>query len=225
MAKAWMPGVERIDGGRDRTVAGVGAPRAVWTVTGSDPHVWSATDEARRLIHEGRTAHLVWNPVSGEIVQLLAATRRAGMPLGGAGTEGHRRDPGDEGRVCVVVAVVGTEKEPFTGGPMVGRSAILDWLDSWEVSRRWPAGPPGRQGAEGAETAESARVWSRGGHFGHDQVPGATSTAPGRISPERVLSEGDGPTGPRAAEQGPGALTDDARVSRTHHGPRPSVIT
>lgn len=55
MAKAWMPGAERIDGGTTRTSGGVGAPRAVWTVTGTDPNMWSAREEATRLVHEGRT--------------------------------------------------------------------------------------------------------------------------------------------------------------------------
>ena len=161
MAKAWMPGAERIDGGPAHTVKGAGAPRAVWTVTGSDPGVWSAAEEARRLLHEGRTTHLVWNPVSGEVVQLLAATRRAGMALGGTTIFGRHLDHGDEGRVCLVVAVVGTKERPFTDGPMTGLSTLLGWLDSWGVSRTWPAGPPGRRGVGGGATVEAAvRCWS-----------------------------------------------------------------
>ncbi|AFR06703.1 hypothetical protein B005_3480 [Nocardiopsis alba ATCC BAA-2165] len=188
MAKVWMPGAERIDGGTSRTAAGAGAPRAVWTVTGSDPRTRSAREEARRLIREGRTTHLVWNPVSGEIVQLLAATRRGALPLGGTPLERRLLDHGDEGRVCLVVAVVATEPEPFTDGPMVGLDPLLAWLDSWGVSRHWPAGAPGRRNGRRPTRQETTRAWSRGGHFGHDQVPGSVSTAPGHISPERVAT-------------------------------------
>lgn len=218
MAKAWMPGAERIDGGLVRTVNGVGAPRVVWTVTGTDPTVWSARGEARRLIHQGGATHLVWNPVSGKVAQSLAATRRAGIVLGGASTGGHHLDHGDEGRVCVVVAVVATEREPFTDGPMVGLFALLEWLDSWGVPRTWPAGSPGF-GSMGSEQAR--RTWSRGGHFGHDQVPGSTSTAPGHIRPERVLAG----FSDVAKKQEVGALSGDSSASDEHPEWKPSVMT
>lgn len=221
MAKAWMPGAERIDGGPAHTVKGAGAPRAVWTVTGSDPGVWSAAEEARRLIQEGRTTHLVWNPVSGRVVQLLAATRRAGMALGGTAIFGRHLDHGDEGRVCLVVAVVGTRERPFTDGPMTGLSTLLEWLDSWGVSRTWPAGPPGRTGVGGGATVEAAvRCWSRGGHFGHDQVPGSVAHAPGPVSVGRLLSGG----GPGASGgQGAPPFPKGSVRPRSHQEPQPSV--
>lgn len=219
MAKAWMPGAERIDGGPVRTANGVGAPRAVWTVTDSDPGVWSAAEEARRLVHEGRTTHLVWNPVSGQVVQLLAATRRAGMALGHTTTHGHYLDHGDEGRVCLVVAVVDTKARPFTNGPMTGLSALLEWLDSWGVSRAWPAGPPGNR-AVGVE--ETVRRWSRGGHFGHDQVPGSVATAPGPVSPGRILSGGGAGA---SGGQGVPPLPRGSGMPLAHQDPQPSVVT
>lgn len=218
MAKAWMPGAERIDGGLVRTINGIGAPRAVWTVTGTDPNAWSAREEARRLIHEGAAAHLVWNPVNGKVAQSLAATHRAGIALGGASMGEHHVDHGDEGRVCLVVAVVATEGEPFTEGPMVGLFGLLEWLDSWGVPRTWPAGPPGFKNM-GPEQAR--RTWSRGGHFGHDQVPGSTSTAPGHIHPERVLAGFSG----LAKEQEVKAPSGDSSTSDEHPEWRPSVMT
>jgi hypothetical protein len=190
MAQAWMPGAERIDGGTARTATGTGAPRAVWTVTGTDPNMWSAREEALRLVDEGRTAHLVWNPSSGRAAQILAATRRSGLVLGHTSRYGRFLDHGDEGRVCLVVAVVSTEKEPFTDGPLVGLAPILDWLESWGVPRSWPAGPPGLCGERRPGPEEATRTWSRGGHFGHDQVPGSLATAPGRVDPAHVLSAG-----------------------------------
>ncbi|MEU3016633.1 hypothetical protein ABZ635_04455 [Nocardiopsis sp. NPDC007018] len=187
MARAWMAGAERIAGATVRTAPGVGAPRAVWTVTGTDPETWSAREEALRLVREGGAAHLVWNPRTGAVAQALAATRRSGLPLGSTPWSGRELDHGDEGRVCLVVAVVSPEHEPFTDGPLAGLEPILDWLGSWGVPRTWPAGPPGRERAHRPGTAERARAWSRGGHFGHDQVPGSTSTAPGRVDPEHLL--------------------------------------
>ncbi|NYH54045.1 hypothetical protein HNR06_003634 [Nocardiopsis arvandica] len=185
MAEAWMPGTERLDGGSVRTPPGIGAPRAVWTVTESDPEAWSAHEEARRMVDEGRAAHLVWNPLTGEVVQTLAATRRGRLALGGTDQHGLHLDHGHEGRVCLVVAAIAFRETPFTDGPMRGLTPILAWLDSWEVARDWPAGPPGR---EGAKAGEAARRWARGGHFGHDQVPGSSAKGPGRLDTARLLA-------------------------------------
>lgn len=190
MAKAWMPGAERLDGGATRTPPGTGAPRAVWTVTGSDPGAWSAREEALRMVGESRAAHLVWNPVTGETVQTLAATRRASLELGSTDLYGHHLDHGHEGRVCLVVSVVAFRETPFTDGPMHGLARVLAWLDSWGVRREWPAGTPG---GDGAKAQEAARVWARGGHFGHDQVPGSSAKGPGKLAVRDLLAAGSAP--------------------------------
>ncbi|WP_017584338.1 hypothetical protein [Nocardiopsis valliformis] len=234
MAKAWMPGAERIDGGTTRTAGGVGAPRAVWTVTGTDPNMWSAREEATRLVHEGRTPHLVWNPLTGAVAQILAATRRSELLLGHTSRYGQHLDHGDEGRVCLMIAVVSTEKEPFTDGPLVGLAPVLEWLGSWGVERGWPAGPPGLWGERRPSEEEQSRTWSRGGHFGHDQVPGSASTAPGRVDPEQLLIAGTREVSPvPAPAPGPrsGSVPEAAatarppQLPREHPEPQPSVIT
>lgn len=204
MVKAWMPGAERLDGGVSRTAPGTGAPRAVWTVTGSGPGARSAREEARRLLDEGRTAHLVWNPLTGGVAQVLPATRRGRLEPGRPPQRGRYPDRGLEGRVCLLVAVAAAREAPFTDGPMRGLVPILEWLDSWGVERIWPAGPPG------ADRVDAARTWARGGHFGHDQVPGSTSEGPGRLDTARLLAGG-----PHEG-QTPQKL-------RTRTGPRPSA--
>ena len=160
------------------------------------------------MLDGGRTSHLVWNPLTGEVVQTLAATRRGRLDLGGTRPHGRPLDHGHEGRVCLVVAVVASREEPFTDGPMCGREPILAWLDSWGVARVWPAGRPGTGGG----TAEdAARLWARGGHFGHDQVPGSCSKGPGRIDTARLL--------------GCAPPTDERlRLPDTPPRPRPSAI-
>ncbi|MFD6949459.1 hypothetical protein A6A08_04985 [Nocardiopsis sp. TSRI0078] len=202
MAQAWMPGTDRLGGGTARTPPGIGAPRTVWTVTESDPGAWSAHKEARRMVDEGHPAHLVWNPLTGEVVQTLAATRRSRLALGGTHQYGLHLDHGHEGRVCLVVAAVASREAPFTDGPMHGLAPILAWLDSWGVERAWHAGPPGR---EGAKAGEAVRRWARGGHFGHDQVPGSSAKGPGRLDTARLLAAGPPVEGaPRAPRARPG---------------------
>lgn len=205
MAQAWMPGAERLDGESERTPPGAGAPRAVWTVTGSDPRTRSARQEARRLVSEGRAPHLVWNPLTGEVVQTLAATRRGRLSLGDTHQYELHLDHGHEGRVCLVIAVVSPRETPFTEGPMRALAQILGWLDSWGVERVWRAGSPGAQAA-----GEVARVWARGGHFGHDQVPGSTVEGPGALDTARLLARA-----PSGAPEGTHLLPE----------PRPSAMT
>ena len=84
-----------------------------------------------------------------------------------------------EGRLCVQIGVLGSPREPFTSFQMIGLAAILGWLDSWQIPRRWPAGPPAsyRQLAR----PRSRAVWARGGHYGASQVPGCVHLGPGGI--------------------------------------------
>ncbi|MEE2035760.1 hypothetical protein Q8791_00795 [Nocardiopsis sp. CT-R113] len=216
MAKAWMPGAERLDGGTTRTPPGAGAPRAVWTVTGSDPGSWSAQEEARRLVGEGRATHLVWNPLTGGTVQTLAATRRCRLELGSTDLYEQHLDHGHEGRVCLVVSVVAFRETPFTDGPMHGLGPLLAWLESWGVRRAWPAGPPG---GDGPKPEEAARAWARGGHFGHDQVPGSSAKGPGRLDTAFLLSAGTEPSG-AGGDTVPGLLS---RSPHTDPAPQPSA--
>ena len=205
MGYAWMPGVSylgaREDGGRLRG----GAPRVVWQTLDTDPRLVSAKSAAQHLDQAGRPVHLVWNPLTGETVQLVSALR-AGRRLGGgnwpgsepAGTfddrgAGASSGVGTEGRVCIQIAVVALAWEPFTEGPLTCLEPIISWLDSWHIPRRWPAGRPAP--FEQAHAGQrSRRLWACGGHFGASQVPACTAVGPGAIETERLT----GPAAPAA---------------------------
>lgn len=178
-----------------------GAPRVVWMTLGLDPQVISAYSAAQRFIQLGRPPHLVWNPITGETVQILPIVR-AGCALIPASELDLERPVADErsaalivepsedipdvhtqGRLCVQVGVVAFGWEPFTSGPMTGAGPILDWLDSWSISRRWPAGPPAAF-AKAHTVPRSRKLWSFGGHFGASQVPGCAAAGPGAIDVE-----------------------------------------
>lgn len=160
-----------------------GAPRAVWLTVGP----LSVQSAARRLIAGQRPPHLVWDPVTGEVVQLISVLRAA-RALGAPDPvrpSGHTRtsDVNTEGRVCVQVGVVAPPSGPFTDGPLAGLGEILAWLDSWAVARQWPAGPP----ASGSQ--RNRALWARGGHFGASQVPGCENPGPGAIDIDRLTGE------------------------------------
>ena len=93
MTDAWMPGAERIPAPADGGCMKGGAPRAVWLPVYANPLELSARAAAERLIQLGRPSHLVWNPVSGDVAQLIPAVR-AGRALGWPESQGWLDGPG-----------------------------------------------------------------------------------------------------------------------------------
>ena len=220
----------RVRAEADGGALGGGAPRVVWLTLGSLANSVSVQSAAERLAAEHRPCHLVWNPVTGELAQLISVLR-AGRALGAPDrldwtpVRIHRRpeNVNAEGRVCVQIGVLAVAAEPFTNGPLIGVEAIMSWLDSWGVPRRWPGGQPGswaecgraaaaaRSGVGGvgvdvgvgigggaigsaAGGVEGSRAaWARGGHFGASQVPGCAHVGPGTIDIHRLT--GSGPHG------------------------------
>lgn len=192
MADAWMPSARCIRAETDGGQLGGGAPRVVWLTLGTDDRVVSVCSAAQRLNQESRPPHLVWDPLTGDVAQLVPIVR-AGCALGTpedleyAPDKLPHRQAGVncEGRLCVQIGVLASAKDPFTSYQMIGLGEILDWLDSWEIPRRWPAGQPApyRQAAR----PRSRALWALGGHFGASQVPECESIGPGGIDIDQLI--------------------------------------
>jgi hypothetical protein len=209
-----MQGASQLRAAADGGPLRGGAPRAVWLTAEADPRTVSARSAAERLIKLGRPPHLVWNPVAGEIVQLVPIVRAgcmlgcpeglrlaeppgtaagwpaelpagAGPPEPGPSPVGLLDSTNAEGRRCVQIAVVAYAWDPFTSGPMTGLKPILDWLDSWQISRHWPAGPP-EPFPYAIAARRDRRLWARGGHFGASQVPCPGTSGPGALDITRL---------------------------------------
>jgi hypothetical protein len=187
-----MPGARRIRAKADGGQMQGGAPRVVWLTLGTDPRAVSVVSAAQRLRDEERPCHLVWDPVSGCIAQMLPVVRAACA----LGTREHIYYepffPGRtasavnrEGRMCVQIAVLASAGDPFTSYPMTRLGEILGWLDSWHIPRRWPAGQPAPF-RQDEHRPRSRSLWARGGHFGASQVPGCTSMGPGCIDIDQL---------------------------------------
>jgi hypothetical protein len=163
----------------------------VWLTLDADPRVISVCSAAQRLVQENRPCHLVWDPLTGDLAQLLPIVR-AGCALGTAENIEYApgklpyRPPGvnREGRLCVQIGVLGSPRDPFTSYQMMGLGAILAWLDSWQIPRRWPAGAPAPFRA--STRARSRALWALGGHFGASQVPDCESIGPGSIDIDQI---------------------------------------
>jgi hypothetical protein len=208
-----MPGARRIRAQTDGGPLKGGAPRVVWQALGADPRLISACSAAQRLDQEGRPPHLVWNPLSGDIIQLIPILR-AGCSLGGPERLDDERGAAPqplppvntEGRLCVQIGVMAWPWEPFTSGPMNGVEAILGWLDTWRVPRRWPAGRPAPSMLARAGTRSRA-LWASGGHYGASQLPGCEAAGPGDIDIDLLTGPEvtRHPAAPRQGGESPGA--------------------
>jgi len=199
VAHAWMPEARRIRADTDGGPLIGGAPRAVWLTLGTAPGAVSVQSAAQRLISERRPCHLIWDPVTGDVAQLISILR-AGRALGAADhldwapgrVRVNAENVNAEGRVCVQIGVLGHPGQPFTDGLLAGIEEIVSWLDSWGVGRRWPAGRPegyrvDMPAAAAALADRRSRVqWARGGYFGASQVPGCENAGPGAIDVDRI---------------------------------------
>lgn len=170
MGELWVPGAERRQTHPGGSMAG-GPPRVTWHITwdslrrdGSPAISHSAV--ADYLNNQGYQVHLVWDPVTGDIIQLLPADR------GGAGLV-HRGAPetNNMGEVNLQIEAYftpgvvrgGVRYDQLTDTPMVNLDRIMAWADSWGIPRTAPLGPGDR----------NASTWSSvGGHYGHYNAPG-----------------------------------------------------
>ncbi len=71
---------------------------------------------------------------------------------------------------------------------MLGLAEIMDWLDSWQIPRRWPTGSPAPYRQAGRTCSRA--LWARGGHFGASQVPDSESIGPGGIDIDQITTAG-----------------------------------
>jgi len=202
----------------------------VWQTLGADPRTVSARSAAQRLDQQARACHLVWNPLQGEIVQLIPVLR-AGRSLGwpedlsqwADDTADEVAGVNTEGRICAQICVVAFARDPFTSRPMTGLHQILDWLDSWGIPRRWPAGPPAPF-PDGLTARRDRRLWAQGGHFGASQVPGLTDAGPGAVDIGRLTAEAGQPehaaaqATPVSVGHGPGERSRPAAEMRDLDG-------
>jgi hypothetical protein len=236
VSDAWMPAAGHLRAAADGGQLKGGAPRAVWQAAGADPELVSARSAAERLCELGRAGHLIWNPLNGEIIQLVSILR-AGRSLGGpeglappgpgraedSGAQPEAAQPAGadlpaevnaEGRICVQICVVAFAWDPFTAGPMTGAGLIMDWLDSWGIARCWPGGRPAAS-SHGDTGSGSRRLWAQGGHFGASQVPGWTAAGPGAIDIGRLTGKA---ALPPTDIRSPRARTEQARTERARAG-------
>jgi nucleoid-associated protein YgaU len=175
MPDMFLPGAKhrlaQMDGG---AVSGR-LPRVVWHSTENDPANTFAATIAAFLDSKNFSVHLVWNPVSGNVVQAIPANRY------GRGLQEFGFPTNTEGNPCIQIEVVGFAAHPFTNGPCRGLGRIMDWLRSFGIPDVFPSGVAGPR---------DRQTWQRAGHFTHAVTPDNDHTDPGLIKPRRLFAAG-----------------------------------
>ena len=191
-----------------------GAPRAVWLVLYADPRLVSARWAADRLVNLGKPCHLVWNPVSGEVAQLLPVVRAA-RSLGWPGEPSRHGEPGRPGET-------GRPGEPGWPGQAAefGRPGDPGWrgghnrLRLARTTPPEPVAPAGPDGLPGVNT--EGRVCVQIGVIAQAWVP-VTDSPVGRLDEIiRWLDSWQVPRGWPAGQPTPQAITQPQRCCRRH---------
>lgn len=192
-APMWLPGAQIIAALKDSGALSGSVKKVVWHTTENDPTKTSATTIARYLNSVGAQVHIVWNPYTGEIIQMIPANRGARALINKAGGV----DTNTSGGIVIQIEVVGRAKEPFTNGPMKNFDKIIGWLRALGIPDVWPAGDlkpyPASYGG-----VRSTSAWAKSGHFGHSQVPENDHGDPGDIDQSKITG-GAKPVAPKPA--------------------------
>ncbi|MGW1000488.1 endolysin [Streptomyces sp. NPDC002520] len=179
MPDLWMPGAFRHSLGNTGAMNG-GPSRAVWHIT-SNATDWTFARELGWFTGGGAgvAPHLLWDPFTGQIAQFFPADSRA-LALENAGDVKTNRT----GAYCVQIETVFTAGETVNGKryatvqdtPCKGLDQIMAWLRSLGIPDVWPGGAP----TAFARDTVSLDTWlHRGGHYGHNQIPGNSHVDPG----------------------------------------------
>jgi hypothetical protein len=181
MASLWLPGAKVLTALKDSGALSGNVKKVVWHTTENDPTKTTAYNVAAYLNRVSAQVHLVWNPTTGEIVQMIPANRGARALKNAPGGV----DTNTSGGIVIQIEVVGRAAEPFTNGPCKGLPAIVAWLRSLGIPDVWPAGDLKAYPASYGGT-RSTSAWSRSGHFGHSQVPENDHGDPGDIDQSKI---------------------------------------
>lgn len=200
MVDMWMPGATRHAVGNTGAMSG-GPARAVWHIT-SNASDWTFANELGWFTGGGQDVapHLLWDPFTGEIAQFFPADSRS-LSLENDGAVKTNRT----GKYCVQIEVVFTEGETVNGKryatvrdtPCKGLDRIVAWLRSLGIPDTWPGGSP----TGFVRDTVSLATWTgRGGHYGHNQIPGNHHVDPGPMP--SLFGAGPSPS-PKPSPSGP----------------------
>ncbi|MER6487606.1 hypothetical protein ABT264_29125 [Streptomyces virginiae] len=194
MGEIWIPEAERLGGG---VIGGAmdtpnAPPRVVWHTTESGAGDSSFKNVGAFLSSATSEPHILYDPTTDRLGQ-YGPLNQSARALRNAGAVRTNRT----GRVCIQIEVLARAGTPFTGywepGPKF--RALLRAIRSWGIPDEWPAGRLAQSYSD--DSPRPLTIWqTRGGHYGHSNVPGNDHWDPGAIDRVALLAAGAAPTPP-----------------------------
>ncbi|MEW1551369.1 peptidoglycan-binding domain-containing protein [Streptomyces tsukubensis] len=185
MGEIWIKEAERLgDGDIGGPMDSPTAPgRAVWHTTESGHGNASFKNVDAHLRRIGAEPHIIYDPTTDRLGQYGPLNESARALRNDGATRTNRT-----GRVCIQVEVLARAAKPFTGywRPGPNFRALMRAIRSWGVPDVWPAGALATSGS--AAVSRSRTTWAtRGGHYGHCNIPGNDHWDPGAIDRVALL--------------------------------------
>ena len=181
MTDLWLPSAQRHDLGNHGAMDG-GPARATWHIT-SNANDHTFANELGWFTGGGASVapHILWDPFTGQIAQFFPADSRS-LSLQNDGAVRTNRT----GKYNIQIEIVFTAGETVNGKkyatvadtPRKNLGVIVAWLRSLGVPDVWPGGEPT---AFARDTVSEATWQGKGGHYGHNQVPGNSHVDPGPL--------------------------------------------
>lgn len=103
------------------------ATQCLWAISGDDPRKTSATQVAQRMNIRMTQPNLIWNPLTGEMVEMIRGTRENRL---------HHAT-----RKMFTILVVADHEVAFTDYPDQNLLEILERIPG-TIPNVWPMGPP-----------------------------------------------------------------------------------
>lgn len=160
----WMPGVKRVraSGGGDMSTGGGNEVKVVWHTTESSDARGVIDTVAKYVVNKNVAYHILWNPKTGEIVQLYPANVAARALENASNLATNRH-----GKLCIQVSIVGkaSDRPLKAGKDLKGRRNLMEWFDGHGIPRK----------AIDSDS-RSREMFTRSGHTNHRSAPGNTHT-------------------------------------------------
>lgn len=149
---------------------------AVWHTSESDPG--SIEIVADWVQDQGSQYHIIWdgyekNPRK-RFIQIFSPHEGA-RALENADNDQYGTNR--HGKVRIQICVIGrAKKKPLVKSPMYGRRDLMEWLDDWNIPRKF-----------NLDNGRSKHEWEKSGHTTHRSCPGNDHVDPGKINTKKLL--------------------------------------
>jgi hypothetical protein len=167
-------------------------PRVVWHTTESGHGDTSFKNVGEYLIRIGAEPHILYDPTTDRLAQYGPLNQSARALRNDGLTRTNRT-----GRVCIQIEVLAKAARPFTEywKPGPNFRALMRAIRSWGVPDVWPAGA--LASSYSANVSRNRTTWAtKGGHYGHCNIPGNDHWDPGAIDRAAIFSAAPKDTAP-----------------------------